>query len=103
MNLEKYLQGRKPDKRRLIHKAIEKATFSIHEVVQLSQSTETYTKMGVLTRVPGDAPTVHLRLQAVVDRWTKANCHSGVIRMRSPTAWGFEDIAEAIMFKLAFV
>ena len=102
MNLKQYLKGRRADKQRLILKAIEKRTFEIAEVVQLPQSTEIYHKLGALTRTPGDPKTVHLRLQATVDRWVKENCKGGVIRMRSPTAWGFECPAEALWFKFTF-
>ena len=102
MNLEQYLKGRKADKRRLILKAIENITWQIAEVVQIPGSREQYEKMGALTKRPGDPKTVHLRVKATVDKWVSENCTGGVIRMRSPTAWGFELVEEAILFKFTF-
>lgn len=102
MNLEDYLKGRKKDKRELILKAISKATFQIAEVVQLPQSAEVYERFGAYTKTPGGPKTVHLRLQAVAEGWMRENCQGGFIRMRSPTAWGFECAAEALWFKLTW-
>lgn len=102
MTLEDYLKGRKKDKRDLILKAISKATFQIAEVVQLPQSAEVYERFNAYTKTPGGPKTVHLRLQATAAEWMEKHCQGRVIRMRSPTAWGFELVEDAILFKLTW-
>jgi hypothetical protein len=102
VNLETYLSGRKKDKRELFLKVINKATFQIAEVVQLSQSVEVYERFGAYTKTPGGPKTVHLRLQAVAEGWMRESCQGRFIRMRGPTAWGFELVEDAILFKLTW-
>jgi hypothetical protein len=61
-----------------------------------------YERFNAYTKTPDGPKTVHLRLQAVAEKWMRENCQGGFIRMRSPTAWGFELVEDALLFKLTW-
>ena len=106
MTLDEYLKSKISRKKRAIVNRVRTFNFPSDnlEVVnlQLSDNLKDMVNAAIPPETEYRSNYWHGRFHTLANEWCENNCHSKWGKLGSPSAWAFEDPAEALMFKLTW-